>query len=113
MSIKMIEYIRTFLRSDGTRYINLSDLEYFNLITSASEYFKKLPDEAKLKVVDDDFYTTFQRYATLTSSDEQSVSVADFIVSESEFGINIAEFDSSFYVDFVECNYLLNKLHLK
>lgn len=102
----MIEY-------NSTMYVNLSDLEDFNIIENASEYFKKLPDEVKLKVVGDDFYEIFQQYAALENSDDQSCYVKNFIVSESEVGINITEFDTSFYVDFVDCNYLRNRIYLK
>lgn len=102
----MIEY-------NSTTYVALFDLEELNLIEDSVDYFKKLPDEVKLKVVPDFFYDTFQQYAALENSDEQSCYVANFIVPESEVEIIINEFDSGFYVDFVDVNYLRNRIYLK
>lgn len=99
---------------NATYYVNLLELYNMGLIEDVTGYFQKLPEEVKLKVVKDEIYEVFQKYATILDSEEENVYVVPWIVSESDVDEFMDKFDEMFlFMDLVDVNYLRNRLYLK
>lgn len=92
---------------NDTNYVDVYTLFCIGIVPDASAFFKKLPEEVRLKVVNDEIYDVLKKYADLFGTEVVSWVIPVSALEDSE------DYDYLTYMDHVDQTYLINKLYTR